>query len=376
MRRVLVVVLIACGGAPPAGPVVRNEPDAVIARTRMPTHFNVAISRPDIDIQPYVPDLHEDLRWPLSGMEHPKLEPSFPIAIALAAPGVGWLDLCAMGAQNRHVSREQELVSYLRGWCSVIKGDVDRACQELTPLFGSVTRGLSSAVRTDLANILVDLRDLEKTEHWLNKHRIRDIATLDLLAANFVEIGMLDAAHQINQRVLYDFSASVATRCHRLVRGIVMADGADQSARDELERIVTKSKAPDATCTELFNEVRCAYGHDCAEYHTAHNINLNAWALLAVYDRWPLQPAPFSTWLSLGRKAAIATKVDGAAELVVTAYEAALRAKPDLCDDLDIRAELRVDMKAIRDSAPHAAALEPRVANLLQLCGPAPQTAR
>src|SRR5262249_50930548 len=149
------------------------------------------VPRPEIDIAQFLPDFHEELRWPLTQLMHPKLEPTYAIATALAAPGMGWLDLCAIGAQNRHASGNNDQQAYLRGWCSVAKDDVDHACQYLAPLLGSVTRGMSAAVRSDLANILVAQGDADNAEHFINKHDLRDIAMLDQLAASFVEIGKL-----------------------------------------------------------------------------------------------------------------------------------------------------------------------------------------
>ena len=111
MRGVVVVLLAAAACRPkPPEPLARepeiepNEPDEPVGDLPMPLEIVLA-PRPDIDITNLVPDPTHELRWPLSMASHPELEPQFEIAAALAEPGVGWTDLCRLGAHNRQVVR-------------------------------------------------------------------------------------------------------------------------------------------------------------------------------------------------------------------------------------------------------------------------------
>lgn len=373
---VAVVAAMACGPKA-AEPLEPPNPPGNSAKPRKQTKqstYIVDVPRPEIDMSPYLPDFHDDLRWPLGGMAHPKLEPAFPIAISLASPGVGWMDLCSMGAQNRHLGRDQELQSYLRGWCRVLKSDVDGACKHLVPLLGSVTRGLATAVRTDLANILVDVRGIDKVEHWLNTHNIRDVATLDLLAASFVELGDVDAAQVINQRALdSDYPAPAATKCHRLVRSIVLAKHNDLAAQKQLESLAL-AKVPNEVCVELHEAVVCAQKSWCWGYHKRHHIAVEANRLLGIYAQWPHGGVSYHRWYEIGSSAIDTARLHGGGELVVTAFEAALRANEYVCDEEWHETIRRLSWYVKR--SPAAAALEPRVSKLVDQCRPRAVTAR
>src|SRR6185503_18531607 len=156
-----VMLVAACGAKAPLA-ILKNEPapiESTITREKWKVRFAEA-PRPTIDVDQYLPDFHDELRWPLSGMNHPSLEPRFPVANELAI-GVDWQTLCARGVQNRTSPTQKELLSYLRGWCEVQRRDVDGACAHLTPLIGAMTFGMPAAVRQDLANILVDHGDAD-----------------------------------------------------------------------------------------------------------------------------------------------------------------------------------------------------------------------
>ena len=237
--RPLVVLLLAsaCGARPPAPIENADQPVGDLRRAGDAYERTAWKRRPQIDVSWLLPDFHDELRWPLSGMHHPKLEPEFPVAQELAI-GVDWQGLCARGVHRRISATQKELISYLRGWCHVQERDVDGACAELVPLLGSVKSGLRDAVRRDLANILVESGDAEKAEHWLTKHHVRDIETLDLLAANYVEVGSPADAFAINRRVIdEDDYATPATKCRRLVRRIAIGFDIDvELPVRELER--------------------------------------------------------------------------------------------------------------------------------------------
>src|ERR1043165_1902809 len=128
-------ILVAAAGCAPARPerlrspkpiphpVVEEEP----ATGQSPPAL---LPRPDVDLSVLVPDFHDELRWPLTPMNHPVMEPKFPIPQVFAQPGIGWLELCGSGAMNRY-GKEKEMLSYLRGWCKAVDGAPDAACSNL-----------------------------------------------------------------------------------------------------------------------------------------------------------------------------------------------------------------------------------------------------
>ena len=351
---VLALIVGACANARPRRPL---DPALWHREQRVaPTLWwarSVASVRPSIDITPYVPDYHEDLRWPLTPMQHPRLEPAFPIALALASPGVGWLDLCAMGAQNRHTvaaagaEHALELGSYLRGWCDAARGDADHACKELAPLLGSITGGLASAVRLDLANILAAEGDADRAEHWLTRYDIRDVVVLDTLAATFVELGKLDDAAIINRRAIdAAVTPSAGATCHRVARRIVLAHQGDWIVHqrdvlahhddavaddellgaDEIDRLA-RARAPDTDCVRVNHMLRCSHRHECLAYLQERNIDVRAQQLIIAYENWPAGEVDADAWRKIGDAALQGASFDeGGFDLAVTAYEAAFRA--------------------------------------------------
>jgi hypothetical protein len=353
MRALGVLVVAACSA--PAHPAVSNaQGDEPVGKPPAPI---VRAPRPQIDLSPYLPDFHDELRWPLRAMAHPKLEPSYAIANELAAPGIGWIDLCAVGAQSRRLSGKQELNEYLHGWCSVAKGDVDGACRYLRPLLGSMV--LRDAVRVDLANILADQGDADKAEHWINKHHIVDIEVLDLLAANFVEIGQEADAATINRHAMdADSTPSAATKCRRLTRRIVLAR--DVVAFDfvrELEKMVRAAKVPDETCLRLWTMVSCWREpvKECAAYWQDEHINeRQAQHLIDAYYQWPYEGST-TRWLTRALDAVDALPAAGADELAVASLEAARRAVAEDCPYGLITAS-RTAMKSV--DADHQARLQ------------------
>jgi hypothetical protein len=324
------VLLLACACGAKAPVAVENVERSRPRAGRVPDDYlgKANATRPDVDISWAVPDFHDELRWPLTGMNHPTLEPRFPIAQELAI-GIDWEQLCARGVHTRISATQKELVSYLRAWCEVQKRDADAACAHLTPLLGSVKSGLRPAVRQDLANIIVEHGDADKAEHWLSKHRIRDVATLDLLAANYVEVGSLGDAFVINRRVIdEDVRATDETKCMRLVKRIVIGhDHNPQLAVEALKDLAVKPKVPDPICERAWNKIVCWRDlEQCAEHFTDENIPDEARQLVAAYFAWPSGRASWQEWWNYADTTRLALPQPGAAALVVTAMEAALRA--------------------------------------------------
>ena len=104
MRRALLALLVVgCGTKPPPPQPVRYWENALlVSRGPDPNRSSrTEQRRPNIDVRSLLPDFSAELRWPLTGMSHPILEPRFAIAQELAVPGVEWQQLCARGVQNR-----------------------------------------------------------------------------------------------------------------------------------------------------------------------------------------------------------------------------------------------------------------------------------
>ncbi|HEY5924553.1 MAG TPA: hypothetical protein VIV11_22900 [Kofleriaceae bacterium] len=364
VRWIGVVLVAGCfGKAPPAVEntgVVRTEPASRLT-------YRVFSPRPALDMSWLVPDFHEELRWPLSAMSHPSLEPRFAVAQQLGI-GVTWDQLCSRGVHKRVSATQKELLSYLHGWCDVQKRDVDSACAHLTPLLGSMTLGLRPAVRHDLANILADHGGAEKAEHWLSKHNIRDVETLDILAATYVEVGMAADAFAINARAIdSDNYATPATKCRRLAKRIVIGHEANpQPAINELNDLALKPKLPDPVCKRVWTKIACwRYPETgCHQYIVDEKIDYRASNLLAAYYSWPFSADAWTWWTTVER-ARTALGMHGAAELLVTAAELAVRAF-GYCPAY-ARAPLHEDIANIRVD-PANAALEPRLKKLAQDC--------
>lgn len=362
------LVIAGCGAKPP--PAVDHaaeepppEPGRIEGRV-----YGVSVARPAIDITRYTPDFHDELRWPLTGMNHPVLEPRFPIAAQLAEPGVTWQEMCARGVHRRVSASQQELLDYLHGWCDVLDRDIDSACAHLRPLLGSLTRGITPAVRQDLANILAAERDVDKAEHWLSKHDIRDIEVLDLLAADFVEVGSHADAATINRRAIdSDSYATDATKCRRLVRQIVLSgSGSATFSLEALRQLATLPKVPDPLCVHLRREVECWLGPAtrCAPYLADEHVDSRAVHLIDAYRNWPHE-ATGADWWSTAERARRALPLPGAVELVVTALEASLRADT-FCMNARATA-VRAAVDELR-ADPANAAYEPRLAKLEAAC--------
>ena len=339
MRRGLAILVVAaaCGPKQTATPVAaKHEPPTQEVRVEPPRRSGAAAKRPTLDLDQLKPDFHDELRWPLSGSTHPALEPQFAIAREFAMAGVEWEELCARGVQYRTSSTQRELLSYVRGWCFVAKRDVDNACAQLVPLLGSSHRGLSPAVRQDLANILVQ-EGADKAEHWLTKHNVRDVALLDVLAANFVEVGSTTDALALNRRASdSDDYASHATECRRLVKRIVLGDGGDKTvAFEELKRLAVPAKS-DETCVRLWNKVACEerFPRTCHAHFLDEKIDTRMILLAEVYEAWPAGLVKQRKWWAVADTAKRALPLDDAAELVLAAWDAALRADAQCSGEL------------------------------------------
>jgi tetratricopeptide (TPR) repeat protein len=333
MRRALLVVAIAaCGSKSSRSTLGEKAPPE--ERKSAPLNDFPAVSalRPTLDIEHLVPDFHEELRWPLSPMRHPELEPQFEIASVFAQPGIGWIELCDRGITNRvSAGRNRDELEYLRGWCAAIKGDADTACRKLAPLTSSAVLGIPAAVRTDLANIIANAGNIDTADRLINQHRIDDFELMDTLSATYLEIGNERDAFEINRRALdNDVSAKPALQCRRIVKAIALGGQSDRVRwLGQLSDLATNPKVPDETCVALRNAARCFVGrtYECEPYFRAQSINTRYTYLLAAYQKWPSR-GHYWDWLDIVITASAASDIQGADELATVALDAALRSAP------------------------------------------------
>ena len=363
MRWIGIVLVAACGAksTPPAvtpTAALASEPARVadMGETQVLVPAMPMTARPQIDLSGFLPDFHEELRWPLSGMDHPTLEPRFPVERQLAI-GVAWEKLCERGVHKRVSATQKELLTYLHGWCDVKQRDVDAALTRFKPLVDSATRGLSAAVRHDVANILVTHGDADNAEQQLSKLGVRDGEMLDQLAANFAELGAREDAFAINRRAIgFDHDAKDATKCRRLVKRIALGDTQEQRfAQETLEQLVKLRNVPDETCRRLLNKVKCwdepRFG--CRAYFVDEGLDQRGWWLLDAHFSWPDGEAPWFTWYNIADGARNAVPIPGAVELSLSALENALRAAGECTADLRIGALAIV--KHLRGDPAHGA---------------------
>jgi hypothetical protein len=289
--------------------------------------------RPRIDIAAYMPDFHDELRWPLTAAQHPSLEPRFAIADALAKPGVGWLDLCQIGAHSRF-GGNRELTQYLRGWCNAVRGDVDTACAHLMPLVGSLVPGLEASVRVDLANILANEGHADRAVHVLNKNKVQDVAVLDLLAANYVEVGTRDDAFAINQLAIeMDTKPTDEAKCMRWTRSIILANDHDSSLLYGFHNLVTKVE-PEPACESVYRKLRCWSLISCDEYFDAELRDRRVEGIVSAYLKWPHKSLSTVLWLQTARDAALGITLEGGAEMMLIAVQNALISEEDCAADI------------------------------------------
>jgi hypothetical protein len=373
-RGVVLAIVAACGatqqqGARPLEPTpVSPHGDPV--RFEVP---RVSAERPHVDLADFIPDLYDEVRWPLPATSHPDLEPQFPIARELAID-VSWEELCERGVHRRTAPAQAEQLQYLRGWCSVLERDVDAACRYLKPLLRSTRRGMSDAVRRDLANILVGHGDADAAEGYITRHFIRDTHVLDLVAASYAELGRLDDASAINRLAIdSDSVAAAATKCRRLAKQVVLTR--DRAAHaiplEELRSYVAYPQGADPTCLRVANAAACfdKPGSGCGMYFAQKGIDPGAAVVVQTYFAWP-EEAGYHAWWTLGDRLRLVLDVPGAVELALTAYEASLRASTH-CEGARARTINRA-IDAIRAMPAHATH-EPRLQQLERAC-PRPAT--
>jgi len=290
-----------------------------------------AAPRPFVDVGSFIPDFHDDLRWPLTTMSHPSSEPRFGIAAVFAEPGIGWQELCKRGVHKRVTSgRNRDELQYLRAWCSAAAGDIDAACGTLQPLLTSAVLGLAPAVRVDLANLVASVGHHDEAEHLLNAHKIRDPQILDAVAATYVELGADKDAYEINRLAAdMDRHASQETQCRRLLKDLVLSNSdASESSIRGLRGFATTHQLRNPTCERIYNAWQCAANpaKDCAGHLRDIGANYSWRDVLAAYHSWPAGAVRVEAWLRIADSLKFSFGAPAAIPMVIAALDAALRA--------------------------------------------------
>ena len=375
MKLAALVLLAACGAAP--AETVRLPARAPRMPLDPPHHYvtvgpvapepglRVAMPRPVFLVPTTIaslprPDPSDHIRWPLTANNHPTLEPSYAIAPVFANPGVSWVDLCRMGAQNRRAGGLSDQLEYLRAWCETGRRDIDAAVRRLAPLQRSTVVGLPAAVRNDVANILVDAGSADDALRTLAGAHIDDVTVLDRLAASYGEVGKVADAATLNSVAIGAYGHKrPADQCERITRRILMAAPADRA------NMVTDFDPylANRSCSRLRNEIDCWASHDCVGYLLDHGIAPDLSRAYNAYVLWPEDTADSETWWSLGSKAYLEIATPGADALAVAAFEATMQITG--CRSQRHRAA-RGRIRAIKRDPAHDKALDERIDELLE----------
>jgi hypothetical protein len=343
-------VLVACGPRPT--PVEPDDPDPDVGTLQPSDHRLIAAPRFELDVASLVPDPDHELRWPLSHSSHPKLEPGYDIAAALAQPGVTWIELCEMGAHKRRLaSANQDPIVYLAAWCQVLAHNPDAAVGGLEPLRRSSVPAIARAIDIDLANILVSEGDADQAERVLAHHKIDRPELFDILAATFAELGKLDDALVLNARAMESNGyADTRTKCHRLARHVALG---------ETEMLDTLDQISHPDCKALSAGLHCAIypDTDCGPYFLLSGIDHRMTYVLAAFHVWPATPAAPLAWLRVVDRVKSGIGMPPADDIAVSALETALRASAcdsawvaavgKIASSLDVRADLASRLRIV-----------------------------
>ena len=317
MKVLGLVVLAACGGAPvpstphtPAPQIAQPLPPSVQLPRRL-----ASAPRPELDRSD--PDLADEPRWPLSVAAHPAFEPRFDIAGALAQRGVGWLDLCRMGAQHRTLSAHRDLERYLRAWCAAGDGHIGDALDQLSVMGNPTVAGMGHAIREDIANLLAQNGGANAAEKLLATAKVEDVEIFDLLAATYFELGKPVDAYEINERAIDRQRHSTdAAKCHRFARRVLLTEPTARAGflaeLDQLgdwdpgsARLVTT----DPVCVALDVQLHCTTWPrtGCCAYLYIQGVNTAPYRqLLKTYLEWPDGQVSDKRWTEIALAAASA----------------------------------------------------------------------
>lgn len=296
------LVLAACAPKPAAPlPVVRAITHPASMRAPISNPLRIRAPRLDVDFPDLVPDLAEEPRWPLTGMQHPSLQPSYDVADALAEPGITWTDLCARNVDRRRDPAHRDELVYLAGWCAAQHHDAAAAVGWLAQVRSSAVPGIARGVGFDIANILVDTQDEEHADQILTAAQLRSAELYDLLAAAYFEIGRNDDAVQATAAALQlDTRHARSATCHRLARAALLGPEAGRGFDVAELASAADGKPPDPVCVELAAEVACVVDPDvgCQDYDALHHIDRGLQQLAALAEHWR-EPRDWQEWMDV-----------------------------------------------------------------------------
>lgn len=265
------------------------------------------------------------LRWPLSQSEHPELAPRYDVAKDLAEPGLDWIELCKMGAHKRTVPSLRDQTAYLGAWCAIANRDLDTGLALLQSLTTSRVRGLSTAIRVDIGNVLASEGTADRARALITKHRITDVAVLDRLTALLIDMNKLADATEINDLAI-GYGDSAPNACERQARRVVMNPDAYRGSRLD-RRELLHGRSP--TCAELEREVGCwlALGR-CAEYFKAQEKR----TLAVMFIAYATEVLGSSNWIERVHHATEKMKTDEDLSIALAALKRIVR--PECPDPL------------------------------------------
>ena len=244
-------------------------------------------------------DPTEYVRWPLTSNKHPVLEPAYDIANVFAQPGVSWLDLCRLGAQNRRGGGSADQLEYLRAWCDVARRDARSAVGRLALLRSSTVLGIPAAVRADIANIVVDAGSADDAQRILAGAQLDDLAIFDLIAASYAEVGRNDDSLVFTERGIAAHDARRPTdHCMRLARRVLLIDPHSRMA--SLHDLEPFEAVP--ACAIVLHELKCWHAQVCEPYLLEHGVSPDALELGGLYKDWPAPTATSDEWLKFANR--------------------------------------------------------------------------
>jgi hypothetical protein len=323
--------------------------------------------------------LQLDSTWPGRRL---RLSPHFPISREFENGGDSWAALCdRRGVADSRDARE--VLSYLTSWCDFSTSKL--ALDEFVPLVSAHAKGLATAVRDDVADILADDRPWGQAVTWLDRNHIKTMAMLDALAASYAASDQLDdARHVLEYERDHDPFPSPAIACRRLQHEAAVSD---PTRRDKIEGELLATPANDPTCARIAAPLRCKLelasrvgiascgAHDlervvaadlsrCAPYLKQSPESTSAVALLALRAHWPKSTVGSCHWQDIGRAASASLSIPGAEPFALTALENGV---VDSECDATTRASISRIAGTIRRDKAHAKSLDARVAELASM---------
>jgi hypothetical protein len=320
-----------------------------------------------------------DSSWPGRRL---RLSPHFPITREFENGGDLWAALCDV--RGRAHSRDaDEILSYLASWCDFRTSQL--ALDDFVPLVSAHARGLATAVRDDVADMLADDRPSGQAITWLDRHHIRTMEMLDALAASYAASDQLDDARRVLEYQRdHDPVPSPAVVCRRLQHEAAVSN---PTRRDQIEGELLATPTSDRTCAEIAAPLRCGLelasrvgvasceAHDlekvvaadlkrCDLYLKRDPGSKSAVALLALRQHWPGWSVGSCHWQDIGKLASASLSVPGAEQFALIALENGVL--DSACDAIN-RASISRIAKTIQHDKAHTKSFDAEVAELASM---------